>query len=96
MMSYDYKQIESDLYEYAVYLQANQLPSSLTYEHLPIVCHTYYLEQEVDALCKGLLHDEKSSPQEKGIKMKNFLLQVHERYRKPRVEIEKFMDFKTK
>lgn len=30
-----YKNIESDIYEYAVYLQANELATSETYESIP-------------------------------------------------------------
>jgi hypothetical protein len=33
--SQDYKEIESDIYEYAVYLQSNELASELNYEPHP-------------------------------------------------------------
>ena len=35
MISADYKAIESNLYEYAVYLQSNELASSFSYQPKP-------------------------------------------------------------
>lgn len=35
MAGEEYKKIESDIYEYAVYLQSNQLASDISYEPQP-------------------------------------------------------------
>jgi hypothetical protein len=76
LLSEDYKQIESDIYEYASYLQANQLASSLSYEHLPIICHTYYLDEEVAALSKSLIQDNQTPLLDKCRKVRDFLFNV--------------------
>lgn len=39
-----YKKVEADIYEYAVYLQANVLANSLTYESVPHMYHRNQIE----------------------------------------------------
>ena len=40
-----YKLIEADIYEYAVYLQANVLANSLAYESVPHMYHRIEIEK---------------------------------------------------
>lgn len=45
LVSEDYKSIEGEIYDYAAFLQSNQLASDISYQHIPIVCHTFGLEE---------------------------------------------------
>jgi hypothetical protein len=82
LISEDYKHIEGDIYEYATYLQSNQLASSLTYQHLPVVCHTYTLDDQLAALNKVLVQNDELPLKEKSRMLRDFLLEVIEKYRK--------------
>lgn len=44
MASRDYKEIESDIYEFAVYLQANELATSMIYESIPVQNQNFVIE----------------------------------------------------
>ena len=85
MISADYKVIESNLYEYAVYLQSNQLASSFSYQPKPFREIEELLEKEMRELNKELLHVNVPN-EEKGRAMRDFVLKVFSHYqRKVRV-----------
>jgi hypothetical protein len=55
-----YKDIESEIYEYAVYLQANELASSQTYESIPFQSQCFVinnLESSMKELNKAIAHN---------------------------------------
>lgn len=58
MISADYKRIEEDIYEYAVYLQANQLATSLDFEPLPFQAIQQMVEEELEELQRVLLQED--------------------------------------
>jgi hypothetical protein len=62
MASEDYKAIESEIYDYAAYLQCNQLASSLSYEPLSITCITNDLEEQLKVINRTLIQNEEIDP----------------------------------
>lgn len=56
-----YKDIESEIYEYAVYLQANELATSETYESIPFKNQCFVinnLEKSMKEVNKQIAHNE--------------------------------------
>lgn len=58
LVSEDYKNIEGEIYDYAAFLQSNQLASDINYQHIPIVCHTFGLEEEIASINKVLVQND--------------------------------------
>lgn len=59
--SQEYKEIESELYEYAVYLQANELATSLDYQSIPLMNQVFAiekLEEELKGVNRVIIQDE--------------------------------------
>lgn len=74
----DYKEIEAAIYDYAAYLQANQLATSLTYESIPLQNQRFILdnlEKQLKDISTSLL-SQNSSLEEKGKTMRDFVLKV--------------------
>lgn len=82
MASEEYKAIEAEIYEYAAYLQCNQLASSLSYEPLSITCLTEDLDGQLKNVNKTLIQNEELSPKAKARVMRDFLLEWVDRFRK--------------
>lgn len=73
-----YKEIESTIYDYAAYLQANQLATSLTYESIPLKNQRFILEnleKELKDVNTSIL-SKGSSLEEKGKLMRDFVMKV--------------------
>jgi hypothetical protein len=72
----DFMDIESDLYEYAVYLQSNVLASKLDYEPHPFTEIEALLMTEMKDVNCTIRQNSSFSVEEKEIKMRNFLLKA--------------------
>lgn len=70
MASEDYKQVESDIYEYASYLQSNQLAHDLDFEPLPF----RNLQEEVSESVKNISRILLQTDQDKSQIMKDFIV----------------------
>ena len=76
--SEDYKEIEAAIYDYAAYLQANQLATSLTYESIPLQNQRFVLdglEKELKDVNSSILSKD-STLEEKARTMRDFVLRV--------------------
>jgi hypothetical protein len=82
MASEEYKNIECEIYEYASYLQCNQLASSLTYEPLNITCLTNDLEEQMKDINITLIQNETMELKDKAKAMRDFLLLWITRFKK--------------
>ena len=84
LASEDYKIIQSELYEYAVYLQANQLATSFTYESIPLQNQLFIingLEAEAKDVNKRLISDS-APPEDKGRTMGDFVVKVFSQHKR--------------
>lgn len=82
MASQEYKNIESDIYEYASYLQCNQLASSLEYQPLNILCITENLEDQIKTMNRMLIQNEEMSLKDKSKALRDFLIEWMNRFKK--------------
>lgn len=82
MASEKYKEIESDIYDYASYLQCNQLASSLSYEPLQIQCITADIDSKLREVNKTIIQKEEISIKDKEILMRDFLLEAIDKFKK--------------
>lgn len=91
----EYKQIESDIYEYAVYLQSNQLASTIDYEPRPFAQLEAQLMEELRTVNRKILQEE-GDAEEKLKAMRDFLLKAIGRFKQKDSELGKLNEFKTK
>ena len=96
MAADDYKEIESDIYDYAAYLQGNELASSLTFEPISIMSITYDLESEIKNINTTLIQDKEMSMIDKSRQMRDFLMEWMEKFKKKEKEQKDVIEFKTK
>lgn len=72
-ISKDYLEIESELYEYAAYLQCNQLANDINYEPHPFSEIEKHIQNELTVLCAVLLKNHEKTTPEKNAMMISFL-----------------------
>ena len=81
MISKDYKEIESYIYEYAVYLQANELANNPSYEPKPFFKIEELMGEEMKGLNRTLMSSKEDS-EVKGKLMRDFVLRTMDHYRR--------------
>ena len=82
MVSEDYKRIESDIYEYAVYLQSNQMASDLNYEPAPFKSLEENILDEMKTLNRTIIQEEGIDVELKNKMMRDFIVTTMEKLRK--------------
>jgi hypothetical protein len=82
MVSKDYKQIEADIYEYAVYLQSNELATSYTYQPHPFEEIERELMEEMKSINKTIIQQETLTLNEKTRLMRDFIMEATEKFKK--------------
>lgn len=82
MVSEDYKRIESDIYEYAVYLQSNQLASDLNYEPAPFKSIEENIMEEMKSINRTIIQEEGIDLEIKNKMMRDFIIMTMEKLKK--------------
>jgi hypothetical protein len=74
IVSEDYKRIESDIYEYAVYLQSNQLATDINYEPAPYKVIEEKVMEEMKNVNRAIIQDEEIDLEVKNKMMRDFVI----------------------
>jgi hypothetical protein len=82
IVSEDYKSIESDIYEYAVYLQSNQLASDLNYEPAPFKVIEESIMEDMRNINKSIIQNDSIEIEIKHKMMRDFIVLSMERYKR--------------
>jgi serine/threonine-protein kinase RIO1 len=75
-----YKAIESELYDYAAYLQCNAMASSLTWEPKPFRAVEKWVYEEMERVTR-FVHSAAESPEDKAAKMAVFVADTTRKFR---------------
>jgi hypothetical protein len=78
----EYKQIEADIYEYAAYLQSNQLASDLFYEPHPFRAVEAQIEEELKQVNVAIMQGRDRTVEEKCVAMRDFVLDSMGKFRR--------------
>jgi hypothetical protein len=78
----EYKQIEADIYEYASYLQSNQLASDLFYEPHPFRAIEQQIDEQLKSVNVLLIQGRDQTIEEKYAIMRDFLMDSMGKFKK--------------
>lgn len=82
MMGEDYKAIEAEIYDWAVYCQSNQLAHDLSYEPRPFRAMEELIDREMRSVNKSLIQNDELTFEQKSRCMRDFVLKAMDFYKK--------------
>ncbi len=84
------------MYQYASYLQSNQLASDLSYEPYPFVATEEKIMEQMKSINKTIIQNTHIMPEDKNIMMRDFIVNTIDKFKKKvLIQLDRIYNWKS-